>query len=271
MGLEQLHEQLFEMLCLIDEICKKEGIPYAIDSGTLIGAVREKDFIQWDDDADIVMTRKNYVKFRKAATKYFPTNIRLVEPLDFAPYYYDFIPHMINMDVPLRNETDEDRAYKNFQNRASIDFFLLDNAPDSAFLQKIQNYKAKIIYGMALSKRYEKKTEEYSFMEKVISGLLSAVGRVFSLEQLVHMYEKNLTRYDKKQTTHYIYESIIKYLLIYPKSYYKKRIDVELHGRYFPSPAEYDAVLRASYGDYMTPVKSGYVVHTEKDEEKMCE
>ena len=263
MEIEQLHGYLFDMLCLIDEICVKENIDYYIDSGTLIGAIREKDFIKWDDDADVVMTRRDYVRFRKAAKKYIPSNLRLVEPLDFAPYFFDFIPHLVNLDVPLRDETEEDRAYQNYQNRVSVDFFLLDNAPDSIILQKVQNVKAKFFYGMALSKRFNINSEKYSFIEKIYQKLLSFFGGFFSFQQLVHLYEKNLTRYSKTKTNYYIYESIIKYLLIYPKDYYKETTFVELHGRLFPAPMAYDAVLRASYGDYMIPVKTGYIVHSD--------
>ena len=56
-------EKLYELFCEIDEICKKNDIEYYIAGGTLIGAMRHKGFIPWDDDLDIMMTRKNYQKF----------------------------------------------------------------------------------------------------------------------------------------------------------------------------------------------------------------
>ena len=66
---EQLHRlqmiQL-EMLVEVDRICNKCGIRYNIIAGTLLGAVRHRGYIPWDDDADVAFLRPEYEKFRKA-------------------------------------------------------------------------------------------------------------------------------------------------------------------------------------------------------------
>ena len=67
--LKQLHSTILEMLIEFDRICRKYNIPYIIESGTLLGAVRNKGFIEWDDDADIKMLRKDYNKFCEVCEK----------------------------------------------------------------------------------------------------------------------------------------------------------------------------------------------------------
>ena len=61
--LARVHEANLKVLKEIDRICRKHHIQYMLDSGTLLGAVRHKGFIPWDDDADVAFTRPNFERF----------------------------------------------------------------------------------------------------------------------------------------------------------------------------------------------------------------
>ena len=75
--LTRVHEANLFILKEIDRICRKYKIKYMLDAGTLLGAVRHKGFIPWDDDADVVFTRKNYEAVLKVARRELPPGLEV--------------------------------------------------------------------------------------------------------------------------------------------------------------------------------------------------
>ena len=65
MDLKELQNILLDILIEFNRICKKYNIKYSLAFGTLLGAVRHKGFIPWDDDVDVMMDRKNFDRFCK--------------------------------------------------------------------------------------------------------------------------------------------------------------------------------------------------------------
>lgn len=268
MELNELHDKLFEMLMAFDRICRENNIRYFLDSGCAIGAVREHDFIPWDDDVDVAMERPEFERLKTVLAGLPDFKYKFIEPEDYAPYFFDFVPKLIDISILLREETDEDRAYQNYQNRMSIDIFILDSVPDSAWTQRMIKLKCKVYYALARSKRYALKTDHMSFPEKVLSGIGVFLGRFFSLDKIMALYQNNTTRFSSVRSHTLIRSnSLLHYIGFYRKDDYRDVVYLPFHGTEVPLPAGYDSILRQLYGDYMTPARDykGFISHLEQD------
>ena len=267
--LERLHQLLFEILVTIDELCQKHGITYFLDSGTLLGAVREKDFIAWDDDADITMKREDYEKFLSVADE-LPEPYRLVTPDCYGGFFFDFTPRIINMSEPLREETDEDIAQNNYQNRVAVDIFIIDKAPKDDALFSRMVFRQKMVYGNAMAHRYSKDDTKYTFVQKAQVTFLRALGHFMKLGKILAKQEKISTAYRNEDTGYYCITNFpIRSLSHrYDAADFDGIVRLPLGKREFNCPCGYDRILTKYYGDYMTPPKKEDRVPIHISEEK---
>lgn len=130
--MKQLWAVLLDLMVQFDKVCKKNGVKYFLDSGTLLGAVRHKEFIPWDNDVDVIMFRSEYDKLCKVA------------PTEFsAPYFWqtnETDPGSLRRHAQLRNslttcllcnEMENGVPEYGYNQGAFLNVFILDEIPDN--------------------------------------------------------------------------------------------------------------------------------------------
>ena len=241
--LEQMQNLEFELLKELDRICSIHNIHYFLHGGTLLGAVRHKDFIPWDDDVDVVMPREEFEKFRDIFSNTAQEEYILDLP-EKHQHYSDFIPHMI--DTENRIEINNRSVYPN------IDIFIADYASESF---KKQLFQLKLIIGFAIGHRKNRDCSKFLTLPEKIGGiLLPAIGTLIPLTLLTAQYAKIQ---QKAKSGEFIFLSNDQpkpkiWGNLYPKEmYYKYGTKVSMRSHPFSAPFDPDYCLKIMYGDYM--------------------
>ena len=274
MKLPELHDRLFELLCTIDDIAKKENVRYFLDSGTALGAAREGDFIPWDDDMDLKVLSEDYAAFKAAMLKNLPEHLHLAEPQERAPAFYDFIVRIYDDRYPIRPLTEEDAYYKDFVSHLGTDVFVMAKTPKSDFGRKWMRLRIKILFGLGMSRRYSIDYSKYSGLQKAQVWLLATFGHLVPLS-FIHKRKQALTyRYQNVKDSYRLKVDVNpKDLRFYPESLYAGETTLSLRGREFPAISGYKGELALIYGeDFMTPRQDGdYIRHLDEADREIEE
>ena len=132
--LKQIQSIQLELICEVDRICKKRNIQYNMVGGTMLGAIRHKGYIPWDDDADIGFLREEYEKFRQACK----------EELNHTKFYFqdcrDTKGYRWGYGKLRRKGTEFIRMQQEFmpyEQGIAIDLMPFDNVPDSEIAKRV--------------------------------------------------------------------------------------------------------------------------------------
>lgn len=249
----QLEEK--KILDVFVEICEKYKLRYYLTGGTLLGAVRHKGFIPWDDDIDVVMPRPDYEKFWKVAGK------EVKEPIYVADIHHNPESRWDKILLANRNYKIIAKATNNPQVLdAWIDIFPLDGLPNNPILNLI--HKVKLVYFESRSKiaQYDDVVNVVRKRGVINNIIVKIVGLpIFTRNK---DYRKYILKLDK-QLQKYNYEDCKKVCDFTGGFGFKETFNYEdqgdgafyeFEGSRYKGPVNAKAVLTAIYGpDYMTP------------------
>ncbi len=244
--------QLIElkMLLKIDKICKRHNVKYRICGGTLLGAVRHKGFIPWDDDVDIDMMRNDYNKFLKIADK------ELSKEYFIQNYETDSVCLNASFTKIRKNGTlleSEGQRHLDRHKGICIDIFPIDIVPESLIMRKIHKniliFLQKLV-AIKLKFNYYNK----NFFKKNITIILSLLLRGTSIRFIGKTMEKLRTMFNnsESQLIANTYNGTVYEKWTFNKEVYGEPVLLEFEKYKFPAPERWEEVLTQFYGDYMT-------------------
>lgn len=250
-----VHEANLKILKEIDRICRKYKIRYALDSGTLIGAVRHQGFIPWDDDADVAFTRSQYEAFKKVAKKELPPEMELLEPdsLRGGKAFYDFTPRIIYKNSRCHGDTAEMAFYEGKLNHLWVDLFTIDRLPKSGFGIWLTKFLQKAVYGLAMGHRYRLDYSKYSLLHKVFVGGLASLGRLIPMKAIFAAQDaiSRMNRNSRGELRYYsTYQPDFMYVTVH-KDWVDRVEDMDFEDTRLMVPEGWDQILCEVYGDYM--------------------
>ena len=231
-GTTAAQDNLLPLIRLFDDFCSVNNVKYSLTGGSLLGAVRHKGFIPWDDDIDIMVDRENCDKLL-----YLLNNNTSKE---------------LGVEAVLWIYRVKRKSDIKITKTPTIDVFVMDVCPDNSMMQSIKIILLKIMQGMM---RDEVDYKHYSLKNRLELWLTHSLGCLFTEGQKMRIYN-SISQWGKNMPSSAIccyndqYRGIS---LKYNKDLMKECIMVPFENMILPIVKNYDNYLSVQYGDYMTP------------------
>ena len=252
--LTELKKIEIEILDYIVEICKKNKLTYFLDAGTLLGAVRHKGYIPWDDDIDLIMPRKDYMKLIEVMNKE-NGRYKILSHYVNKHYYYPFAK--VIDSYTILNERDaiaiEDLG-------VYVDIFPLDAIPESKWKRRIFHERLhiyRILWGASMITNA--KWVEKSLRNKILAWYAKKKGPRYWIQKSNDYATTG--KYDSSKYLVNVVGTGRRYAME-EKSVFADKVELEFEGKKYDAPKGYAQYLTTWYGDYMTlPPENERVTH----------
>ncbi len=243
---EKIQERGLEMLKFVDEVCRRENLTYWLSGGTLLGAVRHKGFIPWDDDVDLMMPRPDYEKLVAAAERLSTERYILAHPRLQDDYAMSWM-RVYDLGTQVRLS----KVISLGPGNLFVDIFPVDALPTNKLLSDLHFRRARLRYILLKSSRRTGvwPNERLKLLKKILTRITHLVPSnryARRLDRFCNRGDFNKARYAGCCViTHYGNRERM------PKSIYESTVRLPFCDGKFPAPVGWDTYLRNLYGDYM--------------------
>lgn len=242
--IDELKLKQFEILQYVDQFCQENDIDYFLDGGTLLGAIRHKGYIPWDDDLDIGLLRKDYNKLLAIFNqKSRNTNYELIG--SEINNSYPYIHSKIIDKKTILYEPDE----KTLKLSVNIDVFPYDDIPVNIKDLKVL-YRKRSLYTTLSQLQYGAIYPD-SISKKLIISVAQIILAFFPRGFFARKMIYSIKQHCKNNQSGYVSDFTGPVSFKCDKQAFDSYVMKEFEGKMFKVPERYDLLLTAVYGDYM--------------------
>ncbi len=258
--LDNLKKAELDILKEFIKVCDSLNLRYYITYGTLIGAIRHKGFIPWDDDIDLYMTRADFEQFKLKAPELLPEHLFVQTSKTDPEFIYSY------MKIRNSNTTfiESTASHRNINHGIFIDIFPLDFYPKSKIKAFFFTILCELIRRRVITTIYQLKNSNLSFSKKTFLLLQKIALYILfpSIKTTLRLQKKissNVTKSDKYVS----YEDLnFSNKYIFSKSWFDDITKADFEDIQVNVPVDYDSVLKNLYGNYMEfPPKEHQIPH----------
>ena len=251
--LSKVQEIDYAMLEKFDSVCRKYDIEYFLNFGSLLGALRHKAIIPWDNDVDTVMKRTEWDKIRQHKDEFSGDYFWLGNDILGNKKYFDCLDRIGYKNAYIRLDRDFCEYYENYFNSIHLDMFLIDKTYDN-FRGKLQRYELALLYGLMNAYRHEYLFSDYSREMRFKNNIMRALGKFFPLEWLKKTADRVARRFDDDENAPYYFISndvLAKLMMLIPAGVFERAVDAPFGALASKIPCRADQFCRMIFGDYM--------------------
>lgn len=268
LSVDEVKKVQLDILKAVDKWCRENNVNYYLMYGTLLGAVRHKGYIPWDDDIDIAMLRPDYERFLREFNKDRDDDLEVLHysidpqfPYEFAKIHDKHTRMVENSGVP-------------YDLGINVDLFVLDDIVEDEneavkLAKKLKFPQSVFDIKLTVGNKYRKRT----LIKRIGVDALKTLTAPFSVNWCVKRIDSIAKTFNNKPDADYlafISERTYKPKQKYKKELFKDSIDLNFEDGVFKAPAMYDEILTVLYGDYMKlpPVEQQVTHHDFKAYER---
>lgn len=256
--LNDTQRYILHVLREVTRVLEELKIPYFMQGGTMLGAIRHGGFIPWDDDVDLGIPRADYDRLLKEVSARLPENLELRTYDDETDHHYYFA-RIVDTRYQIRRMGSIEERLENIW----VDLFPLDGMPNgfiSRQWHKMRLLMTRLKFHLSCFEKVNIKRPGRPLVERIIIriAMITRVGKWWNTRKQLDKMDRLLKKYPPEKSEYLVNftgQTSFKFNEMFKKEVYGQGKEYPFEDMVLVGPEQYDAYLKSLYGDYMTPPK----------------